>query len=506
MLRRFALTASLLTVFLVVSAVVARPQSPGDTLDQFQTYITEDNYFIVGTVPFGTQERVTGQIFTAGLYGYLTRVQVYLENDASSPLAGGVMASIQTVTDDGFPSGREISSGSIGICADPAAVRCVPPAGSPGWVEIGLSPVVVEPGTRYAVVLRAWGGGRLHWFNHIGPSAYEAGFVVSNDGSGWLAVDYDDMTFRTYVRTPVLDQSQTVANDAVNVFPNYRVAQSFTAGTSGALHSVSVKLENDSLWPVYGPVTVSVWTPLTASNPLHEQIALGTIPNAAVPPVGYPAWVDVPVCCGNVSAGSQYIIVLSVYSGTIWWHRSEGDAYSGGTEIDEHSYWGWEYPGTDTAFQTYVLEPLAQSPPPPPAGIAPCVNGACPALKGDLTPADFTDGITAHFLFKERPNGTVQGIFDFTDELLDKVPLSGCTTESTACRLTVRTFACTGPQEMTVAGSFKRMGDEYASGFRLVASGVKNGPAALTLSVAGLTYSFTHNRMVDVTCPAGVTR
>jgi hypothetical protein len=169
----------------------------------------------------------------------------------------------------------------------------------------------------------------------------------------------------------------------------------------------------------------------------------------------------------------------------------------------------WEYIGWypveisryDAAFETYVLEPVSRSMPPPPRVITPCVNRVCPETKGGLTPADSVDGIKAHFLFKEKLNGTVMGNFSFTDEWPGGISFEDCTTESNTCRLRVTTFQCSGPNTMTVAGTFKRAEDVYASSYELNLTGTRKGSGTITLEIPKKTYTFTHDRIVEVSCP-----
>jgi hypothetical protein len=509
---------------LILTAALPAPAA-ADVLDQSPVWTTPDSSFAVGANAPGTQS-VIGQIVTAGLDGYLTRVQVYLENDATVPVTGGLLISIQTVTSDGLPSGREITNGTVGICTDTPAGDCIPPAGSPGWVEVRVSRVVVTAGTRYALVLRAWGGGFLRWYHFIGPSAYSSGYMVGTSGSGWWAGTYDDMMFRTYVAPPVLDQSQTVSNGYFAVQQNVSlgywwktasVAQTFTAGTTGYLHRVRVRLENVS---ASGPIAVSIRTvdmKYDGAYPSGTQIGSGTIPVAKLT-VGAPGWVDVTLNDPVVTQGSQYAIILSMTSdGWIKWYdhqrstMSLPDVYPQGHELvwTAGAWWNLDIEDTlgprDATFETYVLPPITYSPPPPPRVITPCVNRVCPETKGGLTPADFTDGITTHFLFKERLNGTVQGIFNFTDAWPDGVSFQGCTTESTACRLTVTTFRCTDPHTMTVAGSYRRPQDAQALSYRLTVSGTRKGSGTFTLNAGGKTYTLTRDRIVDVICPSGGT-
>lgn len=493
-----ALTAALLLV----------PVTHADVLDQSQTMITSGSYFAVGTNPAGIQT-VIGQLFTAGMDGYIERVQVYLENDSVSPVTGGLLLSVQTVTIDGLPSGREIASDSIPVCPDDPVTSCVPRSGSPGWVEFSLPPARVDAGTRYALVLRAGGGGYLRWYYHIGPSAYTGGYAAGNTGSGWFDIDYDDATFRTYVEPPVLDQSQTAVSYHKIVDLLHPMAQTFRPAVTGYLRRIRLLLENQT---ITGPTNVSIQVVDRLANataqPLGPEIALATIPVAYLPSAGYPGWVDVTLDYPWVVAGTEYAVVVgAASSGSLKWHDKAGDSYSRGREIYREYMWEFEFGfwneqyGVDAAFETYVLEPVTRSMPPPPRVISPCVDRVCPEAKGGLTPADFVDGIKTHFLFKEKLNGTVEGILSFNDEWPDGISLQDCTTGSGTCQLRVTTFKCAGPNAMTVAGSFKRPGDAYASSYELNLVGSRKGSGTFTLEIPGKTYTFTRDRIVEVNCP-----
>lgn len=501
---------------LFLSLVAARSAGAADdTRDQSQTSTHPDWFFYVGADMFGELHEV-GQIFLVGMEGYLDRVRVYLENDPSSPATGPITVSIQEVTNDWLPSDREIANATIPLDR-------IPSAGSPDWVDVSIEPVLVKKGTYLALVLSLSGGtGHIRWHDYIGPSAYPSGFTVGNDGYGWRAGTYDDMTFETYVITPVLDQSQEATNHYSIVEKDVSsggrlytqlIAQTFTAGVSGNLHQVRVLLENGTAG---APIAVSIQTVETLLGrrfPTGLQIGSGTIPVEMIPQAGYSDWVDVSINDPPITAGTQYAIILSLTgSGWVKWYEYYGDVYERGTlDVWSQNYWfdsDYDYTirSRDATFQTYVLPPIITSPaPPPPQTTTPCVNGVCPAAKGGFTLADFTDGIMGHFQFRERPNGTIQGILNFTDSWPDGISLQGCTTESAACRLTVATFACTDQHTITVAGSYTQRGKPLADSYLLTLSGAAHGPGRFTLKAGGKSYTLTRDGITDVTCPAVAT-
>ena len=94
---------------------------------------------------------------------------------------------------------------------------------------------------------------------------------------------------------------------------------------------------------------------------------------------------------------------------------------------------------------------------------------------------------------------------NFNDSRTGEVVLQGCTTDSTACRLTVTTFFCTDEHTITIKGHYTPKGeDEHYYALNL--SGVKNetGTFTLILGLPGIgdqTYTFTRKGIVDVTCP-----
>lgn len=491
-----ALTAALLSV----------PVTHASVLDQSQSTITAGSYFAVGATTPAVQS-VIGQVFTAGLDGYIERVQVYVENSSASPVTGGLLLSVQTVTPEGLPSGRELTSDSIGVCSATLVTRCVPPAGSPGWVEFNLPPARVDAGTRYALVLRAWGGGYLRWYNRVGPSFYPNGYAAGTTGGGWFAIDYDDTTFQTYVRPPALDQSQTAVDSFKFVTPQHAMAQIFVPAVTGYLRRIRVLLENDN---ATSPIRVTIHIRDLESPTiftLGPALAVATIPVASVPPAGNPGWVDVTFDYLWLVAGTQYSIELSVPAtgSTKWFDHYAGMSHTRRWELYWEYFHGmgyWEnYYVTDATFETYMLQPAMRSTSPPPRVISPCINRVCPETKGGLTPADYVDGIKAHFLFKEKLDGVVMGTFSFRDEWPDGISFEDCTTEPGPCQLQVTTFQCTGPNAMTVAGGLRRAGDTYATSYELNLVGSSKGPGTITLKTPKNTYTVTRDRIVEVRCP-----
>lgn len=319
-----------------------------EVLDQSQT--KQDSWGMIGS-----GEYRTGQVFTAGMYGILDRVSVVLANYAPSPATGPVNVSIQTVTDDGLPSGTQIGSGTIPLSA-------IPPAGSPAWVDVILtSPAKVTAGTKYVLLLSTSGGSDIvAWYMGLGGDVkpYPRGYWVSKAVDTWeMILTNQDWAFKTYVWPPALDQLQTVHSRYNRVGAGNRLAQTFTVGMYGMLDQVSVLLENWSN-TASGDIMVSIETLTAAGLPSGTQVSSGIIPFSAIPPTGALAWVDVMMSDAYVTPGTRYALVLALNGGGyVWWADNDtGSTYSGGSELIGYATGGWSTMSSyDTAFKTYVM-------------------------------------------------------------------------------------------------------------------------------------------------------
>jgi hypothetical protein len=442
------------------------------------------------------------QIVTAGMYGTLDRVNLILSSYTDSPPSGSkLIVSIQTVI-GGLPSGKQIGIGYI-------ALDAIPPYKN--WVDVDIRgtslSTFVQPGTQYAIVLQTsvWNADVNWWYayqNQYG-SSYTRGAMAHNFGSGWSIDGMYDFAFETYVVPDVLDQSQT-AHDLYGVDEgNYKtLGQIFTAGMSGVLSRVAVWL--DWGWnPYEGSIVPSIQTVNEAGFPSGTIIWQGaSIPSSSLPN-GFPGgWVYIPISGVTVTAGTKYAIVLSGSTVFLWYWTYTGEEdpdpmvkYNGEWSVAQ----GWTATRT-SAFQTYIYSPFTFSPPPLPTTITPCSSGVCPAASGSITPPDSTARVTSNVQFKELPNGKIQGILNFNDSRTGDFVLKGCTTTSTACRLTVETFACTDQNSITVVGTYTPKGETTGS-YRLALSGTRDEIGTFTLTAGDYTYTLTHEGIADVTCP-----
>jgi hypothetical protein len=482
-----------------------------DTLDQAQTDDSTWCMYFADTQP-------AGQTFTAGLHGALNRVSVKLRDYENNPASGPIIVSIQTTTEQGLPSGEEVGRGEIPLDKIPAY-------GSGGqWIDVGInpvsnSPVAMESGTEYAFLLIPSEGAAC-WYQSQ-SDVYDGGSLMTRLGVGWMTTHEPfDGAFETYILEPVLDQNVDQQDRyslwmTVYGLENYlnnndhSYAQVFTAGKNGFLSRVSI-----NMWGATGPATVRILpvgidgVPLYEGLPMYNVLAVGIIPFDETQ-TDRGAWRDAWLSpLYYVNKGQKYAIKVTPsddYPGHILWNYAE--FYSGGDLF----YMNWDiwYPrsswnlwtGTTkywSMFRTYVLpfKQVMQSG----WGIEPCANDVCPEVSGGFTPADFTGGVKGHFDFRERTDGTVKGVLNFTDQQPDGLVLRGCTTDSVACRLTVTSFFCTDQHAITVAGSYTPRSGPQTS-FRLNLIGVRDGIGTFTLKSGEYNYTLTRRGIVDVTCP-----
>lgn len=454
-----------------------------NTLDQSQSQTSGAGG---GTRALGSTP--VGQTFTADMYGILNQVSVYITNSSYTPAP--ITVTIQTVTLKGLPSGVEIARGTI-----PA--EDIPNPGYRSWASASITPLMVTPGTRYALLLSTDGSGPM-WI--LVSDVYPGGTQVIFSGAIWTT-KYSDFAFQTYVLPPTLDQSQTDFTYGSYFGNGWHYGQSFTAHVSGLLDGVSVVLGRPN-YQEYNPtadVTVRLF-----EYPSWTWIGSAIIPLSSVPGPGAAGWLDVSFDGVYVKAGSQYALVLDENSdGYLWWWHS-GNTYSGGTSLCCGETSLAARPADDMAFKTYVL-PVRLLTTGPGPGNTPCADGVCPQVSGGFTPADLTDGVTSHFRFRERSDGTVEGILNFSDSGPGGIELRGCTTVSAACRLTVKDFVCTDRDSITVRGTYIPQGGWSTTPFLLNLSGEKDEMGTFTLNAGAYSYSFTGDGIVDVTCPPDAT-
>ena len=447
-----------------------------DAIDQKQEQ-GGTQYNRIGTIQ-------VGQTFTVGSPGFLERIGIRLYNSAATPAA--IAISVRTLDSQGLPTETQVASGTIPISA-------LPGYNSGGWAVGSITPMLVTPGAKYAVVFTTSAVG-LDW--DTGGNVYDGGSAMGKMlvGGGvrvWAAADWLDGTFRTYIVPPILDQQQATGIQQGALGAGSDAYVSFIPTWSGVLSEVGAWLGID---PAYQDVT-----PLTVT--LKEYSTGNTIGTGAIS-AEFPEWTGAcsPDGCGSplwfytalsgiaprnvgVSAGTKYSLHLTATAGSVNW------MYAGNPPIYD--------------YQSYVLPYIAivTAPPPGPTeNITPCSGGICPRASGGFTPAAQADGITSRFHFQENPNGKVVSTLAFSDPSPGGITLKGCTTESENCMLTVKTFICTDTQSVRVSGTYTLRG-ETAKSFSLNLSGVASEPGTFTLNAGMYQYVLTQADIVDVSCP-----
>jgi len=163
--------------------------------------------------------------------------------------------------------------------------------------------------------------------------------------------------------TEMLDQSQTVSQSPVTVGYDLQRAQTFTAGVSGVLDRVSLRLENYWSSPPTGAVLNISVQKVIGGLPSGKQIGTGAIPLSAIPAFKSGGdWVDIDISGAIVYAGIQYALVLqtSVWNADVYWwlayQNAYGSSYTGGEMAYNYGN-GWiTDEDFDFTFKTYVFE------------------------------------------------------------------------------------------------------------------------------------------------------
>ncbi|HET7215440.1 MAG TPA: hypothetical protein VFL79_17755 [Terriglobia bacterium] len=294
-----------------------------------------------------------GEVFTAGLSGYLDRVSLYLGLPASGAVTGQVNVQIELVTSDGLPSKTRIGYGSI-------SPENISPSG--GWVDVYLDGAFVTAGAQYALLLST-SDGIVSWYMEIGGDVkpYPSGYWVSRamETAPWQKLEVNqDWTFQTHVAPDTRDQNQDLTSGTgggTRALGSTPVGQTFTTGLYGYLDRVSVYLTNSS--PTPAPITVSILKVGSNGLPVSgTQVATGTIPAQALPQPYARKWASAGLKPFLVKPDERYAILLWTAGDGVQWVLVS-NVYSRGTQVIRNGT-SWAATSDDFAFQTYVLEPI----------------------------------------------------------------------------------------------------------------------------------------------------
>jgi hypothetical protein len=165
-----------------------------------------------------------------------------------------------------------------------------------------------------------------------------------------------------------LDQQQTASNTDAGLFTNQSLAQTFTAGISGAVDQADLLLFK--VGTPTNPVTVQIRN-VSVGIPATTALASATIPLSAIAPL---TATFVPVTFTTpapVTAGTQYALVAfsaaTAGDAVGWRYQNNTDVYPAGRFFASNETVppadGWtEQVGDDFGFKTYV----GPAPPTPP--------------------------------------------------------------------------------------------------------------------------------------------
>lgn len=305
------------------------------------------------------------QTFLVSRSGNLDQVDLKIDN-GPTPQMGGVGASARVdvyATVGGVPTVL-LGTGTV----NPS------PVFMPGMYfrSATITPAIpVTAGTTYAIVVTApavpGGPGGYRWAASS-TNTYAAGAAYqSANGAAWAPVPgVADFTFKTYVKLTAEDQAHEVDNFQTVVRDNttFQGAQTFTAGKTGTLNRVDVKLSQYT--PAFtptAPVTVQIRN-VSGGSPGSTVLATTTIPIASVPnpQAGeVAAFVPAQFAPGAaVTSGTQYALVLSTAgSGGYLWQQGNPGSYTGGGAFSGNgTSWGAQA-NIDFDFRTYVGAPTA---------------------------------------------------------------------------------------------------------------------------------------------------
>ncbi|HZT61307.1 MAG TPA: MBG domain-containing protein [Pyrinomonadaceae bacterium] len=165
--------------------------SGGEAIDQNQTGATT-----ISTTP--TSTTWAGQTFTAGKTGNLTKISVGL--GLNSGTTGTVTVEIHNASSN-LPGSTVLSSvATLGPVTNASGTVAT-------YTATFSSPAAVVSGTQYSIVVKG-GTGSVYVVRSSG-NPYSGGQYSStaNSGSSWTAASTADMTFTTYVTSPVTYQA-----------------------------------------------------------------------------------------------------------------------------------------------------------------------------------------------------------------------------------------------------------------------------------------------------------
>jgi hypothetical protein len=311
------------------------------------------------------------QTFTAGKTGTLTRVDLYLQSVSGQI---GVKVEIRAVdTGTGAPIGGQ----QFGVAGVALASATATATNAGGWAQATFaSPTTVTQGARYAIVvgLTCIVSCDVRWEmrSDATTDSYTGGAAWWTLSGEWRKSQtaFEDYLFKTWVTVDELDQAQTTSNASTGAYSNQWLAQTFTAGKTGDLTRVRLRLQG----PVFATtMTVQIRTVANGIPTGSDQASSGTILASKQYQVTYTPTLywhevvfDTPV---PIVAGAQYAIVVGNSHATadfvFRWSQHSGNPYAGGGAYwTVQGVWNASQASThDFAFETYVVAHPDTTPP-----------------------------------------------------------------------------------------------------------------------------------------------
>lgn len=208
-----------------------------------QSFTTGLNFSAsVGIGYGGLTYQYPGQVFTAGITGELTRIDLYLTytGTPTNPINFAVSASDPTT---GEPVGSVLASASRLSANQAGGTVPIDTGSAPAPTQIVFgSPASITAGSRYVVIASSAENGFYSnyyslWFNSAG--SYSGGNMVWENQSGWQRNLFNDAGFTTYV---IAGGSSSAGGETSTSVTPLDILQQVSMPAGGCAHAVHSEL------------------------------------------------------------------------------------------------------------------------------------------------------------------------------------------------------------------------------------------------------------------------
>ncbi len=138
------------------------------------------------------EPRQSGQTFTPTQYHLLTKAYTFMHRVTNT--YPNLCLDLKEAPDD-TPTGPVLSSGRTSWAV-------IPVWPDPAWVETPMTPFILQPGTKYALIAHTQfvGQGILRWWRRYRPATYPRGIRIysSDSGNTWSKFPLDDFLFEEW--------------------------------------------------------------------------------------------------------------------------------------------------------------------------------------------------------------------------------------------------------------------------------------------------------------------